>query len=199
MDFENTFLYFFSTIPQVLSGLIALLGVFVLFKFQSIKSAIVSFGRQTLDYLDEDFILKISDDHINSMKKNLQHGIVRNDQETVASQVSGINTQLKKNVDTNSLTKHQESILWKINHNNEIQFNCLTLYNTISGRTKIILLNSGIVIILSLIFLLIVPILTSEGTCLLYPFVGAGIILIWFGYCIVETIKIIKTSINRDY
>lgn len=199
MDFENTFLYFFSTIPQVLAGLIALLGVFVLFKFQSIKNSIISFGVQTLDYLDEDFILKMDDAQINIMKKSLKHGIIRNDQETVASQIAGINSQLKEIINSNGLNPNQENILWKINHNNDIQFDCINLHNTITKKTKLIVLSSGIAIIISLIFLVLVPILTSENSCLLFTFLVIGILTIWFSYCLYETIQIIKTSIKRDY
>jgi hypothetical protein len=42
---ENSFYYFFSATPQVLAAVLALFGVFVIFKIQTIKSELLSFGQ----------------------------------------------------------------------------------------------------------------------------------------------------------
>jgi hypothetical protein len=46
---ENSFYYFFSATPQVLAGILALFGVFVIFKMQAIKMELLSFGRSILE------------------------------------------------------------------------------------------------------------------------------------------------------
>lgn len=42
---KNSFFYFFSATPQVLGGVMALLGVFVIFKIQTIKSQLIGIGK----------------------------------------------------------------------------------------------------------------------------------------------------------
>ena len=197
--FDNAFLYFFSTIPQVLGALIALLGVFLLFKFESIKNTIISFGRQSQDYFEEDFILKNTDHHILSMKRKLHHGIIRSDQETVASQVSGINIRLKEIIGKTILNENEKSIMWSIEHNNEIQFKCLEQRNQLRKKSKILLVHSGIVIIISLMFLFLVPILTQSKDCLIIQFLIGTVVLLWFGVCLYKMIRLINISLTRDY
>ena len=198
IDFENSFYYLFSTIPQVLGALIALFGVFLLFKFQSIKNTIISFGNQTLDYLNnEQFLLDISDRDFNNSKEYLKHGILRQDQETVASQVSGIDQQLKK-IDEKELTQNQKLILWKIKHNNEIQFSCLKKRDVLRNKTKHLLYNSVFLIIISLICLPIIPILLNKNNFLLQSIISL-IVVLWFGYCLFGIIKVIIESLARDY
>jgi hypothetical protein len=48
---NNSFYYFYSAIPQVLSGVLALFGVFVIFKIQTIKSEILSIGQSIYENL----------------------------------------------------------------------------------------------------------------------------------------------------
>jgi hypothetical protein len=42
---ENSFYYFFSAVPQVLGGVLALFGVFVVFKVQSLKSQLLGIAK----------------------------------------------------------------------------------------------------------------------------------------------------------
>jgi hypothetical protein len=49
----NSFYYFFSAVPQVLGGILALFGVFVLFKIQSIKTELFSIGKVLLQNVQE--------------------------------------------------------------------------------------------------------------------------------------------------
>ena len=44
----NSFYYFFSSTPQVLGGVLALFGVFVIFKIQSIRSQLIGLARTML-------------------------------------------------------------------------------------------------------------------------------------------------------
>lgn len=45
---ENSFYYFFSAVPQVLGGVLALFGVFVVFKVQSLKSQLLGIGNAVI-------------------------------------------------------------------------------------------------------------------------------------------------------
>lgn len=45
----NSFYYFFSAVPQVLGGILALFGVFVIFKIQTLKSQLLSIGQSIYD------------------------------------------------------------------------------------------------------------------------------------------------------
>jgi hypothetical protein len=45
---ENSFYYFFSAVPQVLGGVLALFGVFIVFKVQSLNSELYSIGSAVI-------------------------------------------------------------------------------------------------------------------------------------------------------
>lgn len=42
---SNSFYYFFSAVPQVLAAILALFGVFVIFKIQSLKTELIGIGK----------------------------------------------------------------------------------------------------------------------------------------------------------
>lgn len=48
---SNSFYYFFSATPQVLAAILALFGVFVIFKIQTMKSELLSIGQAFFDYI----------------------------------------------------------------------------------------------------------------------------------------------------
>ena len=133
------------------------------------------------------------------MKRQLHHGIIRSDQETVASQVSGINTRLKEIIGETILNENEKSIMWSIEHNNEIQFKCLKKRNQLRKKSKTLLVHSGIVIIISLMFLFLVPILTKSKDCLIIQFLIGTVVLLWFGFCLYKMIRLINISLTRDY
>lgn len=45
---ENSFYYFFSAVPQVLGGVLALFGVFIVFKVQALKSQLIGLGTSII-------------------------------------------------------------------------------------------------------------------------------------------------------
>lgn len=55
---SNSFYYFFSAVPQVLGGILALFGVFVIFKIQTIKSELTGIGKAIL--AESDMMIRIS-------------------------------------------------------------------------------------------------------------------------------------------
>jgi hypothetical protein len=48
---ENSFYYFFSATPQVLGGLLALFGVFVLFKLQNLNVELTSMASRIVEFI----------------------------------------------------------------------------------------------------------------------------------------------------
>lgn len=61
---SNSFYYFFSATPQVLGAILALFGVFVIFKIQGIKDELMSIGKVILsrvNYLRQQFVNKDND------------------------------------------------------------------------------------------------------------------------------------------
>lgn len=46
---SNSFYYFFSAVPQVLAAILALFGVFVVFKIQTIKTQLRGIGQSIID------------------------------------------------------------------------------------------------------------------------------------------------------
>jgi hypothetical protein len=54
---ENSFYYFFSATPQVLGSILALFGVFVLFKLQSLSTELITIGDNIYNY----YCIKITD------------------------------------------------------------------------------------------------------------------------------------------
>jgi hypothetical protein len=66
---ENSFYYFFSAVPQVLGGILALFGVFVLFKIQALTTELTSSATKLADYA-YDYSDKNDDSTILSIRNN---------------------------------------------------------------------------------------------------------------------------------
>jgi hypothetical protein len=70
---SNSFYYFFSAVPQVLAGILALFGVFMVFKVQTVKSQLFGIGkivvRDLQKYMNIKSIVKdeLKDDTINKI------------------------------------------------------------------------------------------------------------------------------------
>jgi len=50
-NIDNSFYYFFSATPQVLAAILALFGVFVIFKIDTIKKQLIGIGKSILEEL----------------------------------------------------------------------------------------------------------------------------------------------------
>ncbi|MGA1978439.1 MAG: hypothetical protein ABSG89_11370 [Bacteroidales bacterium] len=53
---KDSFYYFFSTVPQVLGGVMALFGVFVIFRIQSIKEQMYLYGKEIMSDFNYKFL-----------------------------------------------------------------------------------------------------------------------------------------------
>ncbi len=199
---ETAFFYIYSTIPQVLGAIVALSGVFLLTKFTSLKKTIISFGQQTIDYCNHDpLFVKMKPIGIDDYIKRMNHGILREDMETVASQMRGIVREYEEKGLFSESPKakiKQELILNTMTHNNEIQWSCLKLYQSLRSKLKKVLIHSGLLIVLSISMLFLVPIIV----CCLDPIIGNLIfigIIIWTAYCLWLIGYLIFISLTRDY
>jgi len=207
INFENSLMYFFSATPQVVGALIGLLGVFLLFKFQSLTKSIIGFGEQILLHLNtEPFLVEINDRSIRLLKYHLNDGIMRQDQETVVSQISGLNSrlnQLEKEIhfiehDNPEIKSERHGLIQTFKICENIQWRCLAFKYNLIRDSKILLVNCIAVIIFSLFCLPLVPLLTNTGN-LAVMIIIASMILIWFGYCLIKMLWIVIISLSHDY
>jgi hypothetical protein len=56
MDLKNYFYYFFSTVPQVLGAVLALFGVFVVFKVQTIQDDLLGLAKSILNRANNHYL-----------------------------------------------------------------------------------------------------------------------------------------------
>lgn len=205
-NFENSFLYFFSAIPQVLGALAGLLGVFLLFKFQNLNKSIISFGEQIIDKLDtKSFLITINDRELRRYQSNLKDAILRNDQETVVSQVAAINhtLDLKDKADTlihdnPDLKRENIGLLQTFKIIENIQWSCLEFKDNLSQDSKKLFFNCAGVIIVSLLCLPIVPV-TNSKVYLPFLFLIGLLVIIWFGTCVLKIVWMVIISLSHDY
>ncbi len=64
---ENAIFYTFSTIPQVLAGAIALIGVFALYKIQELNTSLTGLSQ---NFIDEGKIRSIDGAEFDEFKRN---------------------------------------------------------------------------------------------------------------------------------
>ncbi len=207
IDFENSFLYFYSTIPQVLGALIALFGVFLLFKFQSLNNSIISFGKQISERLDnENFLNTIEDRHLRLLKGNLKEGIIRQDIETVASQIAGINKILEDiNFKTNfindtdaELMAEKQGLIKTFRIYENIQCNCLEIKNNLLLDAKSLLIQSSLLILISILCIPFVHVLLCSNNLLILIIIST-LILLWTSKCLIKLVWLIIISLSHDY
>lgn len=207
VNFENSLLYYFSATPQVVGALVGLLGVFLLFKFQSLNKSIIGFGEQILLHLNnEPFLVTIDDSSIRFLKFHLNNGIIRQDQETVVSQIAAINSRLDQLNNETHFTEHENLQIknernglvqtFKICEN--IQWRCLAFKYNLIRDSKKLLANCMGVIIFSLISLPLVPLLIqTENKILLFAI--SLLVLFWFVFCLIKMLWIFIISLSHDY
>jgi len=78
---EAQLLYFYSTIPQVLGAIIAIVGALLIFKFQSINNALLGFGSTLLiTYKDKSIHGKFKDkDYSGKLMRRIEMAIAKRD------------------------------------------------------------------------------------------------------------------------
>jgi len=69
-NLNSSFYYFFSATPQVLAAILALFGVFVIFKIQSLKKQLIGIGQSLLSTVERIYIEDVRD-HNDSRMTNI--------------------------------------------------------------------------------------------------------------------------------
>ena len=86
---SNSFYYFFSAVPQVLAAILALFGVFVIFKIQSTKDNLIGIGQSLVERLGrlnskQSALFKPPEDYtFQSFRRTIKNAVVRKDIKTL--------------------------------------------------------------------------------------------------------------------
>lgn len=137
---ENSFYYFFSATPQVLSAVLALFGVFVLFKIQSLTTDLISIGKELLHWLQTYTVIMVnreSFEEISSLEIDISKSILTRDI-----------TYLNKSIVKNKALKDTTSL--------EIRYrfdNVYLIYKKLVDRTICSSIVTGIIIISCLLII----------------------------------------------
>jgi hypothetical protein len=136
---ENSFYYFFSATPQVLGGILALFGVFVIYRIQAITSELKGICQYIID----------ESDHIIRRALNIKITNTSSD----GAHIIKINKAIGRS-DKRELKSLLESIVYKEFDTHKIKFN--NEYDSLIFLTKNTIIWSiitGLVIIISLTIL----------------------------------------------
>lgn len=95
MDVPDSFYYFFSAVPQVLGGILALFGVFIVFKLQAIKTHLLGISQTILDQSEITY-LYYNRQQNTSFSKKLRKAIDTNDISMLKDLVNSIETEVHR-------------------------------------------------------------------------------------------------------
>jgi hypothetical protein len=178
----NSFYYFFSAAPQVLAAILALFGVFVIFKIQNIKTELLGIGEllsQRVNYLYNTFVINKKEIDAKSFAKmmvNLQKGTKKKD-------INGIRMILDE-MEYEIITKDDEMIIHIEIYKDMYSFLQYIIWETV--------LHTKVAAIVIIICLAIIPFgsLIIDQPLILYPlFSGILISIIKIFYHIVSILK----------
>jgi hypothetical protein len=177
---ENSFYYFFSSAPQVLSGILALFGVFVIFKIQSLKENLLGSGQEILDEFER------RPDIQNTVQKSNEYLVFRLKKAIHKHDIYLLKTHIKDIiaiVNTPSFKQLEEI------YNQKLIFLNLLVKNTI--------ISSIITAILIVICLTILPFgkILLNNACIL--FLVFATILLCISYCIFTLVRILIKSLKE--
>jgi hypothetical protein len=175
---ENAIYYTFSTIPQVLAALIALVGVFVIFKIQILNKELLGFGKAILDEFERCEKVREKVKQKNKMlESRLKKSINRNDFDGLGIQIN----EIAEILNTKSLSGVAESYV----KSKEFKENLIK-------KTKTESIFSIIVILMSVVILPFAKIISTNLFCSILIFF---IIMLLFGLSLFLIIIIVKESL----
>ncbi len=177
---SNSFYYFFSAVPQVLSGVLALFGVFVIFKIQSIKSELIGIA-QIVEKINNYFKLKISEKTQDDEKnvKEVSHRVLM--EQIEKSDLSAISKIL------NAMT---EPIYFNYRDSYNKSYRILKLLSTATLGASV---YTAIVIFIALLILPFGHFFLLHATLLYILF---GVVLLAVGFSLLLFVKILMKSFN---
>ena len=171
----NSFYYFFSATPQVLAGILALFGVFVVFKIETIKKQLLGLGQYIFDEGDR-LVRQGSSTRLHNTESN-----------------SIIIGSLKKAIDKTDLAEIK-NIIESINYRpfeavKERYGNVYDYLNTLKNQTIIWSIITAATIILCLLTIpfgkflnahcfILKPLFAITSACIIICFIGFILILI---------------------
>jgi hypothetical protein len=93
---SNSFYYFFSAVPQVLGGILALFGVFVIFKIQGLKKQLIGIGRSLINVVEDIYQedVRLHNDHRMTSLTGITATVIR--ESVLREDTYEINALLKK-------------------------------------------------------------------------------------------------------
>ena len=175
---ENSIYYTFSTIPQVLAGAIALLGVFLLFKLKIIDSELEGYGQSVIIAIDIDGSAIGVNRKTNYSYDRLQKAIVRHDLTVIKKQIDIIIDYFKTESMRNLKTSYENKDKRK---------------NILIAHTKRAIKNIVIVICISVG---IIP-FTKLFSPYLFAFITIFfLVIVAFISCLILMIKVIYESLT---
>jgi hypothetical protein len=181
---DTSFYYFFSSTPQVLGAIMALFGVFVIFKIQSLVEVMLIIAKDIALFIDKSY-----EGYEKSIKKILDAIDERNIKDlniTITSLSDGLFSPV--------LTYELRPDDFVAYGNYKKRFATLhTIYNDLIKNTITTTFLTAIIIVVCLILLPFVRFLT-EFPCLLFSIFG--IITICIGIVLWKLIYILKRSIK---
>ena len=186
---DNSFYYFFSATPQVLAGMLALFGVFVIFKIQNIKSELLSVGQVIYNYvlsLSGTMPIVIGVDDVRKMKLKAFRDLLN--QWILSKDVKKLRDQINK-IDDKEICEDYAFQEFKKKYEKEYSF----LINIINDTVK----SSIFTAIIIIVCIMIIP---FGNIIICHPIILNalfGAVIICVGIIFYKLIKILKISIEE--
>jgi len=178
---EDTLHYTFSTIPQVLAAIIALLGVFWVFKITHLNNQLKTHAEiLNLNEIRKNLIeqFNVNGTQVTSLKSGLHSAIILENFKWIYDVICQIDKAGSNKVITDVRMKYEDIDKEK---------------TELTSNTKLVLKLSGIQIVLSVGFLILVPVIYS--ICYL-PYIVMIPNLIFFLLIILLTIRTILRALQ---
>jgi len=198
---EQIIYYTFSTIPQVLGAIIALLGVFVIFKIQHNHKILDGQTKYFYEIIKENKFLKLNKDLVleSNIKKNYSE--VLKWMESVIGLGNYFNEELSGGKDAIFLKKADfkniiDNQLIPIKNDTEKIINS---GNKLKNDAILIVIISGIIIIVSIIILLYSRILSSQNYLIIITILLICLIISVFIWNIIKSVILIIDSLKELY
>jgi hypothetical protein len=173
---ETSFYYFFSAVPQVLGGVLALFGVFVVFKIQTLKSQLLGIGNAV--------ILKIQD-KINVLE------IINNEDKRAT--LSNIQTYIEKSdieglSEIMKLLTNAQVTIFRDNYQATYSFLKDLINNTVKAS-----IYTALVVVLTLA---LIPFGTFFLNHIILLYVLFAAVILAIGGCFYLFVSILKIALN---
>ncbi len=198
-DYYTTALYFFSTVPQVLGALLALLGVFIVFKMDAQKRQIMGHSQEIIDLNTGGTWLSLLSNDLVDLKKSFQVTFDRLKYGQISNEILSINNCVKEIaslIDSKDDKQPSEKCI-QIRGNLKQKCGKVEFYverrKDFIKKSKFILWSSGAVIMTFLLMFVFLPIISWS---LVLHWISIPIGLSLAGFSLYLMIKFLIYSID---